>query len=224
MTFTAQGWTRYPEFRALYGYIHEYQNLVYEYYSKHAVAFLTTYYHINKDETIWEDEKVFGGAYEQVGNLTGIKRDKFLLLPIYFPEEITTSFDGQDIGLIKDNETSIVFPSTYGITPLNHDIIKLEQAFLRPTNDVYPTFQVTGVEIHPNTDKRYWKLKLQIFQSRTLTEVESQVLNTYVFFDYDKKLHTLSASNFLTKMLYKHDLLKSQLSRMFDNNSGFYLQ
>jgi hypothetical protein len=146
-------------------------------------------------------------------------------LPIYFPEEISTAFDGQDIGLIKDNETSIVFPSTYGITPLNHDIIKLEQAFLRPTNDIYPTFEVTGVEIHPNTDKRYWKLKLKVFQSRTLTDIENQVPenHTYTFFDYDKKIHTLDGSEFLTKMLLKEDLLKTKLKGMFDNNSGFYL-
>ena len=218
-----QKWSRHPEFTAIYGYIHEYQRLVYEYYSNHGIAFLTTYYHINKDETIWEDENLFGGSYEQVGELTGIKRDKILLLPIYFPDEITTSFDGQDIGHVKENITNIVFPSSYGITPLPHDIIKLEQSFLRSTNDKYPTFQVTGVEIHPNTDKRYWKLKLETMQSRTTDDIDEQVINTHVFFDYDKKIHTLSDSEFLTKLLSKNSTLKSTLKDLFDENSGFYL-
>ena len=218
-----QKWVRTPEFEALYGYINEYQRLVYEYYSNHGIAFLTTYYHINTDETIWEDEYVFGGAYEQVGDLTGIKRDKILLLPIYFPEEITTAFDGQEIGQVKENITSIVFPSSYGITPLPHDIIKLEQTFLRQSNDTYPTFQVTGVEIHPNTDKRYWKLRLEVFQSRLTTEVDEQVINTHVFFDYDKKIHTLDDSEFLTKLLAKNSTLRSTLKNLFDENSGFYL-
>jgi len=218
-----QKWVRTPSWEALYGYIHEYQRLVYEYYSKHAIGFLTTYYHINKDETIWEDENVFGGSYEQVGELTGIKRDKILLLPIYFPDEITTSFDGQDIGQVKENITNIIFPSSYGITPLPHDIIKLEQTFLRSTNDIYPIFQVTGVEIHPNTDKRYWKLKLEIMQSRTTTEIDQQVINTHVFFDYDKKIHTLSDTEFLTKLLSKNSSLKNTLKDLFDENSGFYL-
>lgn len=217
-----QKWLRTPSWQALYGYIHEYQRLVYNYYSNHVVAFLTTYYHINTDETVWEDENVFGGAYEQVGELSGIKRDKILLLPIYFPDEITTTFDGQEIGQVKENITNIIFPSSYGITPLAHDVIKLEQGYLRPSNDIYPTFQVTGVEIHPNTDKRYWKLKLELLQSRTTTELDNQVINTHVFFDYDKKIHTLSDSEFLTKLLAKNSTLKTTLEDLFDENSGFY--
>lgn len=219
-----QKWLRTPSWMAIYGYIHEYQNLVYEYYSKHGVAFLTTYYHVNKDETIWEDEYVFGGAYEQVGDLSGIKRDKILLLPIYFPDDITTSFDGQDIGQVKENMTNIIFPSSYGITPLPHDVIKLEQSFLSTTNDTHPLFQVTGVEIHPNTEKRYWKLKLETLQSRTTTELDNQVINNHVFFDYDKKIHTLADAEFLTNMLSKNSTLRSTLKNLFDDNSGFYLK
>lgn len=207
----------------IYDYIHEYQKLVYDYYSKHGIAFLVTYYNINTQTTVWENEDLLGGAYEEVGELTGIKFNKILLLPVYFIEEVSTAFDAQDIGYIKENETNIVIPSTYGITPYARDLVKLEQEYLRPTNDIYPTFAVTGAEISANTDRRFWKLKLEIFQSKTTADIDKQVEETHVFYEYDKKVHTLSDSETLTKLLSKNETLRGVLKGLYDENSGFYL-
>jgi len=210
------------KFSRIYDYIHEYQKLVNDTYSQTGVSFLTTYYNINSNETIWDNDKIFGGSYERVGEYSGILFNKILLLPIYFPEEITTSFDGQDTGYYKEGETTITFPGTYGITPYPGDIIKLEQEYLNPNNDTYPTFLVEGVDISTNTEYRYWRLKLKIFQSVSTTEIEDQVENVYTYFDYDKKLHTLADSQFLAKVLIKSELLKTNLKSLFDQNSGFY--
>jgi hypothetical protein len=79
----------------IYDYIHEYQRLIYDYYSHSVVAFLTTYYHIDTDETVWEDENVFAGAYDRVGEYSGIKWSKILLLPVYYIDEINSHLDGQ---------------------------------------------------------------------------------------------------------------------------------
>lgn len=210
-------------YERLYEYVHEYQNLLYEYYSKHVVRFLVTYYNLNVDETIWEDEDVLGGAYEQVGDLTGIKRNKILLLPVYYPDEVTTSFDAEETGYVKMTETNFVIPSTYGFRPYPHDIIKFEQDFLRPTNDVYPLYEITGVEVHPNTDRRYWKLKCQVFQSENIASVDAQVVNTYSFVEYDKQIHTLADAQFISRLLYKDSLLRPVLKdTLFDNRVGFY--
>ena len=185
-------------YNRIYEYIHEYQNLVYNYYSKHVVAFLTTYYNLNVCETIWEDEDIMGGAYEQVGDLSGIKRNKILVLPLFYAEEYSTSFDGQEIGLVKENETSFVMPSTF------------------------PLFIVTGVEIHPNTERRFWKIRCKTFQSEGLSSVEAQVENTYSFVEYDKKIHTLEDSQFMARLLYKHSLLKPMLQNLYDSRCGYY--
>jgi hypothetical protein len=209
-------------YRRLYEYVHEYQKLVHEVYADHVVRYLVTYYNINKDETIWEDEKIFGGAYHDVRDLTGIKWDKILLLPVYFPEDITSPFDGQDVGYIKDNQTTIVFPSTYGIIPYPGDMIKLEQEYLRPNRDIYPIFRVEGVEISTNTDRRYWKMTIRNFQSRDTQELEDQVARTLAYSEYDKKIHTLSDSQFISRLLSKHEDLRSCLKSKFDSNSGFY--
>ena len=210
-------------YERLYNYVHEYQNLLYDYYSKHVVRFLVTYYNLNVDETIWEDEDILGGAYEQTGDLSGIKRNKLLLLPVYYPEEITASFDAEEVGYNKNTETTIVIPSSYGFKPYPHDVIKFEQEYLKSSNDTFPLYTVTGVEIHPNTDKRYWKLKCQVFQSETLSSVDAQVINTYSFVEYDKKIHTLVNSQFISKLLYKDSLLAPVLKNtLFDNRVGFY--
>lgn len=210
------------KYQKIYDYIHEYQNLVYNYYSKHAVSFLTTYYHIDTDETIWEDENVFAGSYDRVGEYSGVKWNKVLLLPVYFIDEINTPFDGQDIGYIKENNTTFVIPSSYGIIPLPNDKIKLEQEYLRPTNNIYPLFNVGGVEKSVNADKLFWKLTLQLEQSVTETQLNQQVEKIYTFFDYDKKIHTVEDASFMTQLLSKNELLKSTAASLFDNNSGFY--
>jgi hypothetical protein len=211
-------------YQRIYEYIHEYQNLVYDYYSKHVVAYLVTYYNLNVCETIWEDEDVMGGAYEQVGELSGIKRNKILMLPLFYSEEYSTSFDAQEIGYTKENETSFVMPSTYDFKPYPNDIIKLEQDYLSPTKDTFPLFIVTGVEIHPNTERRFWKIRCKTFQSEGLSSVEEQVINTYSFVEYDKKIHTLEDSQFMARLLYKHSLLKPILENLFDRRCGYYFK
>lgn len=211
------------KYERLYAYIHDYQRLIYDFYSKHAIAFLTTYYNISTEETVWDDEDLLGGSYEPIGELSGIRWNKYLLLPVYFIEDVSTIFSGEETGYIKEGETSIVIPSTYGITPLPRDIVKLEQAYLRPTNDVYPIFSVTGVEKSVNADRTFWKLKLMVEQSRTTTEVEQQLNSTYVFYDYNKQIHSVDGATFLTNMLIKNETLRSYLKDLFDDNCGFYL-
>jgi hypothetical protein len=206
----------------IYDYIHEYQDLIYNFYSKHAVAFLTTYYNLDVPDTVWDDELLFGGPYEFTGDLSGVKRNKILLLPVYFIEEVTTAFDGQESGYNKENITSLVIPSSYGFIPYANDIIKLEQEYLRPVNDTYPVFQVSGVEISANTDRRFWKLKIETMQSVGLEEVEEQVDNVYSFVDYDKNIHTLEDSEFIAKLLNKDENLRGTLTSLYDQRTGFY--
>lgn len=211
------------KFQRLYSYIHEYQQLVYDFYSKDIVAFLTTYYHIDTDDTIWEDENMFAGSYDRVGEYSGVQWNKILLLPVYYIEDISTIFDAQDIGYIKEGETNFVIPSTYNFTPLPNDKLKLEQEYLRPTNDVYPVFNISGVEKSVNTDRTFWKLKVEVEQSITTTQLDNQVADTFVFFEYDKKIHTVDDAEFLSRLLSKNEDLRSiAKTNLYDKNSGYY--
>ena len=209
-------------YERLYWYIHDYQDLLYRYYSKHAIAFLTTYYNLDKINTVWDNEDLLDGAYERVGELTGIKFNKYLLLPVFFITEVTTAYDGNEIGFIKEGNCELVIPSTYNIIPYEGDIVKMEQDYLRPVDDIYPTFMVTGKEKSVNTDTTFFKLKVEIFQSKTTEEVDEQVSDLFVFFDYTKKIYTYDDATFLAKMVSKNHALSQQTNKLFDKNSGLY--
>ncbi len=209
-------------YERMYSYIHDYQKLVYEYFSKHGVAFLTTYYNLNKNTSIWEDKDLLGGSYERVGELSGTKWDKYLTLPVYFIEEMSTSFDGQEIGYIKDGVTSFVIPSSYGIQPYPGDIIKFESSFLMPNNNNKPLYIVSGIDKSVNTEITFWKVKVTTFQSKKLEEIDLQVDNTYMFYEYDKNIHTLDDAVFLTNLLVKHKEIKNKLDKKWNSNSGLY--
>ena len=209
-------------FERTYQYIFEFQKLLYDTYSQTHVSFLVTYYNIDSTATIWEDQNLLGGPYERLGPLSGTRWNKYLLLPVYFPEEMATTFDGSESGYIKENEGHIVIPSSYGITPYTRDIIKLDQTFLRQTNDTYPIFIVTGVEKTTNTEKAFWRLKVEIEQSRTTNDVDLQVCNTYTYVDYIKKILSIPDALFLTKLMAKNQRLRSNLKQQYDENSGYY--
>jgi hypothetical protein len=210
------------KYQRVYDYISDYHRLLYDYYSKHAVAFQVTYYNYDVPNIVWDDDQLYGGSYETTGDLSGKVWNKILLLPVYFMEEVSTAFDGQETGYVKEGRTSFVIPSTYGITPYPGDFVKFNQTFLRQENDIYPIFKIEGVEIHPNTDYRQWKLIAQVYQSKTTEHVDRKVSNVYSFVEYDKKIHTLADAQFMTKLLIKNEELRSKLKNYFDQNSGFY--
>lgn len=212
------------KYSRIYDYIYDYHKLIQDYYSKHAVSFLVTYYNHDMPSIVWDDNKLFGGSYEKTGELSGRRWNKILYLPVYFMEEVSTAFDGQDVGYVKEGQTSFAFPSTYGITPYAGDMIKFDQTFLRETNDKYPLFQISGVEIYPNTDRRFWKCIAKVYQSKTTDALEDESLsNVYMFVDYDKKIHTLEDGQYLTRILTKNESLREKLKDLYDDNSGFYL-
>jgi hypothetical protein len=207
----------------MYDYINEYWKLIHDTYAVHAIPFLVTYYHINKTSTIWDKTNLMGGSYEKFGSLTGMKWDRYLLLPAFYVEETFTIFDAQDIGYINEGDSALVIPSKYGFVPLPNDMIKFNTDYLvNKLPDPSSIFAVTGLQHHPGTDKSYWKLKLSVEQSVNTEMIEKQLDTTYVFYDYDKKMHTVENASTMTKMLQKHELLKGRLKNLYDQNSGFY--
>jgi hypothetical protein len=209
-------------YERLYYYIHEYQKLIYDIYSKSVVAFLVTYYNLDMTNTVWEDQKLMGGYYEKIGELSGVKWNRIYLLPVFYITEVSTAFDGSETGLLKQNESEFIIPSSYGMQPFHNDLIKFEQDYLKITNNTHPLFVVTGLEKSANADRTFWKMKVKIEQSRTTAELEPQVSGNYVFYDYSKLIYQLDDAISMTKTMQKNEILTSKIKTFFNSNSGLY--
>jgi len=211
-------------YQRIYDYVYEYWQFLYEIYEKHAIAYLVTYYNIDKNVTVWDNDQIMGGAYERIGDLSGIKYNKYLTLPVFFIEETETTFDAQEIGYVNEGATGFVIPDQYGITPYPGDIIKLDQKglYFNEADNTHSLFSINGVRKQTPCDRTFWHCSCVVEQSRKETELVPQLNKTYVFFEYDKKVHLLEDSISLTKMMVKNETIKARATAMFDENSGFY--
>lgn len=208
-------------YNRIYDYFQDYWTLLYDYYSKHGQAYLVTYYNIDVSETVWDNENLMGGYYEKIGQYSGVRWKKILTLPVYFIEETDTIFDAQEIGYVNEGKTGFVIPSSYGITPYPNDILKLYQGNL-DNDDRYALFVVTGVQKQSPNDRTYWKCQCNVEQSRITTEIDRQVTDLLVYYDYDKKIHQVLDSMVMTRLLSKNETIRENLKALFDQNSGLY--
>jgi hypothetical protein len=208
-------------YNRMYDYISDYQRLVYDVYSKHAISYPVTYYHLDKTTLVWDDKNLMGGYYERIGELSGLKWDKILFLPIYHTEEMIAQWSADDIGYVADTETYMVIPESYGFIPYPNDVVKFDQLYLPSPDNKCSIYTCTGVS-KSTTDKVFYKVHLQVEQSRTPADMDMQLSNIYSFFEYTKKIYTLSDASFLTKMMSKNQQLKNNLKSKYDNNTGYY--
>lgn len=208
-------------YNRIYDYFEDFWKLLYDYYSKHGQAYLVTYYNLDVEATVWDNEKLMGGYYEKIGELSGVRWKKILTFPVFFISEISVVFDAQEIGYVHEDKIEFVFPSSYGIKPYPNDVIKLYQNYLQD-DDRYALFSVAGIQKQSPGDKTFWKCSANIEQSRTTTEIDRQITDTLVFYDYDKKIHTLNNSISMTQLLSKNEKIKNNLEKLFDKNSGLY--
>jgi hypothetical protein len=202
-------------------YFVDFWKTLYDYYSKHAIAYLVTYYHLDKDATVWDDTDIIGGYYEKIGTLSGVRWQKILTLPVFFIEETNTIFDAQDIGLVNEGSTGFVIPSSYGITPYANDIIKVYQDWVQE-DDRYALYVVAGAQIQTSGNQTFWKLSCKVEQSRTTDEIDLQTSDLLMFYDYDKKIHTVPEATSMTRILLKNEKIKYNLKNLFCENSGLY--
>ena len=212
-------------YNRVYGYIYDYWKRIYDTYSKHAIAYLVTYYNVDSENTIWDNEDLMGGYYEKIGNLSGLRWVKYHYLPVFFITETATDFESTEEGYINTGATEIVIPSTYNITPYPNDIIKLDQTFLIDDHkdDDHAVYTVSGLKKQSPCDKTFWHLDCNVEQSRTTKEIDKQVLINKVFFEYTKNIHTLDDAITLTKLLIRNEEISDSINQSFDKNSGLLI-
>ena len=53
-------------YNRIYDYFVDYWKTLYDFYSKHGIAYLVTYYSLDLDRTVWDNENLMGGYYEKM--------------------------------------------------------------------------------------------------------------------------------------------------------------
>lgn len=213
-------------YNRVYDYIYEYWKRVYDTYSKHALSYLVTYYQLDLSSTVWDNEELMSGSYEKFGSLSGMRWKKICYLPVFFTTEITTDFEAKDEGYVNEGDVEFVIPSTYGFTPHVNDIIVFDCTFL-DTNPILSKHDelltVTGAKRQSPYDRTYWYLYAKGEQSRTIGEIEKQVSETCVFFEYTKNTYNVNDAITLTESMIRNKKLTERVDSLYSKNSGLFL-
>ena len=212
-----------------YNYASDYYKTVYELYTDVSPAYPCTYYNIDWDKSVY-DESLMGGSYERggLGELSGIKYRKIQMLPIYNVESIQPSYDGSETGFnMKESEqTSITFPSSYGIIPYPWDIVFFDQAFMFRGQETAVAFVVKNKELSTYGDITHYRLRLEAAGSGrgdAIRKVEDQVVDKYVFLEVTKKTHPSHLASLLLTLQDRNDTLTENINTLI-HTTGFFLQ
>jgi len=211
-----------------YNYLSDYFYTLYRYYQEANRTYPISYYSIDRDNTIWDNIKIMGGAYEKagVGELSGVVWKKIMMFPVFSSEQITPESNSDEKGLtLYDSlSSSIAFPASYGLKPMEGDAVDLNYAFAYDTPKINPIFVVTSVDSsHHGVYHQIYKCTLKIAPF-DISEIEQQISSIYLFMESLTKIVDINKAKLLIKLEQKAGELSTRLNTsLFNNSTGFYL-
>lgn len=213
-----------------YNYIEDYFHTVYELYAEEYVsAFPVTYYSIDKENTVWDDTEILGGSYEKqgVGEWSGVKWKKIIMFPVFGIEQVSMNQVSDERGgmtFLDGMTTQIVFPSMYGLKPIENDVVDMSFGIKHPAINQKGLFTIGNVNISHQGDY------FQIYQCRMRVspfkkpDIEKQISSDWMFYEHDKIIVSLDKGQMLTKLqITSIDLSNTLNTEIFDKQSSFYL-
>lgn len=212
----------------IYNYIEDYFVTTYNYYAQCYPAYPVTYYTIDHENTIWEDNKIRGGSYENrgLGKLSGVKWKKILMFPIFVVEEMNPTYDSDERGLImKDSlKTTIAFPSLYGLKPTYDDKIDLSYAFSNNfTTNIRQLFNINGISTsHVGEYMQMYQCSLGI-SGGPVSTIEKQISSYWSFYEHEKAILPLENSKILTQLQSMNNVSANKLNTSYNSQCGLFL-
>jgi len=212
-----------------FNYFDHYFKLVYDIYSGcYISAYPVTYYSIDYKNSIFEKDNLVAGAYDKnnYGYLSGIKFKKISLFPVFSINPMTPKTESGEKGGIthfQGMNTTIIFPSTFGLKPTEGDIIDLSFGYLS-NSDVKNNmiYHVTNIEISHQSDYyQMYQLSLAL-SSIDKTVIERKISSYHIFLDWDRKIHPAKKASMLLKLQDKGIDLVFHINSIY-NRSGFYI-
>lgn len=211
-----------------YNYINDFFWTINQYYEKVYRAFPCTYYTINRDDTVWDDEFMMAGSYEKlgVGDWSGVKWNKIMMVPVFEIEPVVPNIQSEEQGLTykESLRTQIIMPSTYGINPIAWDCVDLNFGINAKSPKIKPLYVVTGRNLsHHGEYYQFYQITLEVAPYR-LDELESQIEDYYMFHNSIKRIYTLGKSHMLLNLENRYKNIEENLDTMYDPSTNLYLK
>lgn len=170
-------------------YIEEYKKLVYEQYAKEHIVIECTYYHLDKDESVYDQN--YMSTYRSDGKLTGLKYSKIHHLAVLFGQNATPHpLNSSEQGLnFMDQRTSIVIDTVCGLNPHPGD-----RVIFKISND-YSTWVVSNVSKSGTFDTTYNQCELKQEMFNYNFEKENVLDQEYMYDEFTKRIYSLSNAN-----------------------------
>ena len=161
-------------------YFQDYFETLYETYIREYPAYFISYYSIDRDNTIWEDDTTIAGSYEKhgVGTLTGVKFKKIFMFPVFGIQAVEPTPDSSEQGGLsyyQSMPTTISFPSVFGIKPVEGDVVDLNFGYKSPSIKIDPIYVVGSINLsHSGQFYQMYQCNLQVAPFN-VTDIEKQI-------------------------------------------------
>ena len=184
---------------------------MYEQYAKEHIVIECTYYHLDKDESVYDAN--YMSTYRSDGKLTGLKYKKIHNLAVLFGQNATPhALNSSEQGLnFMDQQTSIVIDTVCGLNPHPGD-----RVVFKISND-YSTWVVTNVSKSGTFDITYNQCQLKQEMFNYNFEKENVLEEEYMYDEFTKKIYSLSNGN-----NYQRDIVRLNEVIDFLNNDDNY--
>ena len=212
-----------------FNYIEDFYSTLYEIYAEQYVAsYPVTYYSLDMENSVLDKEVLDGGSYEKdgVGALSGALWKKIQMLPVFGVEQVSMNQESGDKGGMTFKEgatTQIVFPSLYGLLPLEGDIVDMSFGYKTQAIKNKMLFVVGNVNpVHQNDTFQIYQCRLKM-ANFNLENVEKQISSNWMFYEHEKSILPLNNVRRLLSLLDRTETLYQTANDLFDTQCGFYL-
>ena len=212
-----------------FNYIEDYFRTLYQIYAEHYVAsYPVTYYSTDMDNSVVEKENLNAGSYEKggVGELSGMKWKKIRMLPVFGVNTVQMQQEtGEKGGMtFRDgSSTQVVFPSLYGLIPIEGDVVDLSFGYRTPTVNTKMLFTVNNINpAHQGDFFQIYQLQLKM-AGFSREELDKQVSSDWMFYEHEHQIVPLANGYRLLRLQERSVNMSTVANRVFDKQSGFYL-
>lgn len=210
------------KWHAIRHYTGDYLNRVYKYYAAHGRSYVCSYYNLDFPNSNLDSTVLDAGSYETVGELSGLRWRKILLLPVYNIEQVQPTFQADEKGFgMFEQTTTFNIPTEYEIVPSIHDFLIFDEGMdtISPDPSKYALFRIIHFEKATVGVITFWRMNVKI-DYVDKPSIDNQLSGNFSFLDYEKKIYKTPVTSFLYRLLEKNSRLDGNNS--FKENVGLY--